>query len=153
MITEKSIEWMKARKRDKPFFLMCHHKAPHRSWECHPKHKNLYTEDIKVPETFDDDYKNRVKAAAYAKIRVAEDLTYGDLGLVQPEGGSEVGELMAPELSRIRERKIPHNEDMSKIRLIDKDTGENYIFKTQDELRHFKYQRYMKRYQNHRVDR
>ena len=51
----------------KPFFLMCHHKAPHRSWEFDPKHQDLYQNDIALPETFDDDYKNRAKAAAAAK--------------------------------------------------------------------------------------
>jgi arylsulfatase A-like enzyme len=146
IITDQSIEWMQNRKKDKPFFLMCHHKAPHRSWECDPKHKNLYQEDVKVPETFDDDYKNRAKAAGLAKFKVATDLTYYDLGLVQPEGGSEVGERLAPELPRISERKIPYPEDVTKMRLIDKDTGTVFTFKTQDELRHFKYQRYMKRY-------
>ncbi len=27
-----------------------------------------------------------------AKMRIKDDLTYDDLGLVQPEGGSEIGE-------------------------------------------------------------
>lgn len=53
------------------------------------KHKNLYTDPIRVPETYDDDYKNRAKAAKIAKMRVAEDLTYQDLGLVQPDGGKQ----------------------------------------------------------------
>jgi len=46
--------------------------------------------------------------------------------------------LMALELPRIRKRSIPHNAE-SKMRLIEKDTGENYIFKTEDKLGHFKY--------------
>ena len=54
------------------------------------------TEKIsKVPETFDDDYKNRAQAAAEAKIRVDADLTYFGLGLAQPDEGSEVGELIS----------------------------------------------------------
>ena len=32
------------------------------------------------------------KAAGAAKIRIREDLKYDDLGLVQPEGGVEVGQ-------------------------------------------------------------
>lgn len=121
---------------------MCHHKAPHRSWEYKREHKDLYKDDIKVPDTFTDDYKNRAKAARVAKTRVAEDLTFFDLGLVQPEGGSEVGEFVG-----IAEgRKIPFPEDVSQMVLIDVETGENYRFKTREELRHFKYQRYMQRY-------
>ena len=122
---------------------MCHHKAPHREWEPHPKNRNLFNDDIVVPETFDDDYKNRAKAAAEAKMRIKDDMKYADLGLVQPEGGSEVGERVRPEMSH---RKIPNPDDVSKLRLIDKDTGEIYTFKTKEELGQFKYQRYIKRY-------
>jgi arylsulfatase A-like enzyme len=145
IITDKSIKWLTERQKGKPFLLMCHHKAPHRSWECHPKHKQMFRdEDIKVPDTFTDDYKNRAKAAAMAKMRVESDLTYFDLGLVQPEGGIEVGER---ETERAEGRKIPMPDDVTTMRpLIDKETGDKFAFKTRDELSHFKYQRYMKRY-------
>lgn len=143
IITSKCIKWLNSRDENKPFFLMCHHKAPHREWEPHPKNRNLFNEDIIVPETFDDDYKNRAKAAAEAKMRIKDDMKYADLGLVQPEGGSEVGERVRPEMSH---RKIPNPDDVSKLRLIDKDTGEIYTFKTKEELGQFKYQRYIKRY-------
>ncbi|GAB3487725.1 sulfatase family protein [Marinomonas epiphytica] len=143
IITDKSIEWLKQTNEDKPFFLMCHHKAPHRSWEAHPKNRHLYQEDIKVPETFSDDYKNRAKAAAAAKMRVDGDITYFDLGLVQPEGGSEVGEIA---VEGSKDRKIPHPEDLTDFKLIDKDTGEVFTFETHESLSHFKYQRYIKRY-------
>ncbi|KFY90979.1 hypothetical protein V498_05718 [Pseudogymnoascus sp. VKM F-4517 (FW-2822)] len=173
IITDKSLDWLKKRDQTKPFFLMCHHKAPHRSWECDPKHADLYTKDVKVPETFDDDYKNRARAAAEAKMKVDTDLTYYDLGLAQPDGGSEVGELvnLASTLRKIPNpegvtklrlidrsevgelvnlastlRKIPNPEDVTKLHLIDKQTAEVFTFKTNAELRHFKYQRYIKRY-------
>jgi arylsulfatase A-like enzyme len=146
VITDQSIDWISNRQKDKPFFLMCHHKAPHRSWECDPKHRHLYQENVKVPETFDDDYKTRALAAAQAKMKVSTDLTYHDLGLVQPDGGSEVGELLVPNRPAFNQRKVPYLEDVTQIRLIDKDSGEVFTFKSQDELRYFKYQRYMKRY-------
>lgn len=143
LITNKSLDWIKARDTSKPFFLMCHHKAPHRSWECHPRHRELYKEDIKVPETYDDDYKNRAKGAAAAKMRVDADLTYFDLGLAQPDGGMEVGEPVRP---GEWERKVPCPSDVTGMRLVDRDTGEAFTFSSQQELRHWKYQRYMKRY-------
>lgn len=143
VITDKCLNWLDDRDREKPFFLMCHHKAPHREWEHHPKHAGLYQDDIAVPDTFDDDYRNRAKAASEAKMRIRDDMKYRDLGLVQPEGGSEVG-------VRVKngdiERKIPHPEDPSDLRLIDRATGEVFTFETQAELAHFKYQRYLKRY-------
>lgn len=143
IITDKCLNWINTRDKAKPFFMMCHHKAPHRSWECDAKHKNFYMNDVKVPETFDDDYKNRARAAKVAKMRVESDLTFFDLGLVQPDGGIEVGE---PSAWGSSIRKIPYPSDVTKLKFIDKDTGEIFTFKTQDELRYFKYQRYLKRY-------
>ncbi|KAK2737497.1 mucin-desulfating sulfatase (n-acetylglucosamine-6-sulfatase) [Colletotrichum kahawae] len=142
IITDKCLDFIdKTKDTGKPFFVMCHHKAPHRSWECDDKHKNLYTDPIRVPETYDDDYKNRAKAAKIAKMRVAEDLTYQDLGLVQPDGGNRVGERVVQE-SNSAQRKIPTDAK----RLIDKEDGTVFTFKNGDDLAHFKFQRYMQRY-------
>lgn len=124
---------------------MCHHKAPHRSWEFHPRHRHLYTDQIRVPETFTDDYRNRAQAAKLAKMRVAEDLTYGDLGLMQPEGGGQVGERVAQEGASVH-RKVPAPTDVSMLKLIDKEDGRSYTFKTSADLAEFKFQRYMQRY-------
>lgn len=143
IITDKSIDWLDRRDPSKPFFLMCHHKAPHREWEPHPKNRELYQDDIAIPETFDDDYKNRARAAAEAKMRIKDDMKYADLGLVQPEGGAEVGERTMPGSTQ---RKIPNPDDVSGLRLIDKDTGEVFTFADKQQLAHFKYQRYLKRY-------
>ncbi|KAL2817206.1 alkaline-phosphatase-like protein [Aspergillus granulosus] len=148
IITDKSLDWVKSRDKDRPFFLMCHHKAPHRSWECDPKHRHLYLEPVRLPDTFTDEYKNRARAAKVAKMRVAEDLTYGDLGLAQPEGGSAlVGEKMI-DAWWWNDRKVPAPgpEDVTKLRLIDKEDGTVFTFKTTQELAEFKFQRYMQRY-------
>lgn len=152
IITDKSLNWIDSvlaqqavTGERQPFFLMCHHKAPHRSWECHDRHKNMYTDPIRVPETFGDDYRNRAKAAKAAKMRVAEDLTYQDLGLVQPDGGDSVGERVQQEGSNAQ-RRVPAPADVTSLRLIDKDTGEVFTFATPGELAAFKFQRYMQRY-------
>lgn len=71
-------------------------------------------------------------------MRVDADLTYFDLGLVQPVGGSEVGEL-ASNTSTLRE--VPNPDDVTGLRLIDGDSGDAFTFKTNAELRHLKYQR------------
>ncbi|KAL4771844.1 alkaline-phosphatase-like protein [Aspergillus nidulans var. acristatus] len=148
IITDKSLNWIKVRDKDRPFFVMCHHKAPHRSWEHDPKHRHLYTDPIHLPDTFSDDYKNRAKAATVAKMRVAEDLTYGDLGLVQPEGGAA---LVGPKMIDswwFNDRKVPAPgpEDVKKLRLMAKEDGRVFTFDTPRELAEFKFQRYMQRY-------
>ena len=67
LITDMSLELLQQRDKERPFCLLCHHKAPHRSWEPDDKHALMYEdEDIPAPETFDDDYSNRASAAAAA---------------------------------------------------------------------------------------
>ncbi|GAA0758053.1 sulfatase [Ideonella azotifigens] len=143
IITEKASRFIRERDRSKPFFMMCHHKAPHRPWEPHPRHKHLFQERISVPDTFSDDYKNRARAAAAAKMRVADDMTYRDVGVVQPEGGREVGE---PQFPGAQMRKLPNPQNIRDVRLIDKDTGEVFTFQNEAAYTDWKFQRYMQRY-------
>lgn len=60
IITDLSLNWLRNRKKDQPFFLMMHHKAPHRNWM--PALKNLEMFDDKefpLPENFYDTYEGR----------------------------------------------------------------------------------------------
>jgi len=87
IITDYSLDWLRQRDPERPFCLMCHHKAPHRPWEPDDKHADMYEEiDIPVPETFDDDYANRASPAARAEMRIARDLNATDLKQPVPEG-------------------------------------------------------------------
>lgn len=146
IITDKCIDWMEKRDKSRPFYLMCHHKAPHRSWEYDEKHKDLYKDPVRLPDTFTDDYKNRANAAKVAKMRVAEDMTYNDLGIAQPEGPrGKIGEKMV-NTWWWTDRKIPAPEDVTSLKFICKNTGEVFTFKTKQELAEWKFQRYMQRY-------
>ncbi|KAH6669738.1 N-acetylglucosamine-6-sulfatase [Plectosphaerella plurivora] len=146
IITDKCLDFMKNRDKERPFFVMCHHKAPHRSWEYDPKHKDLYKDPVRLPDTFNDDYKNRARAAKVAKMRIADDITYNDLGIVQPEGPSSLIGSKMVDIWWWSDRKIPAPDDVTKMRLICKETGEVFTFKTPAELAEFKFQRYMQRY-------
>ena len=80
LITDKSLDFLRARDRERPFFLMCHHKAPHRHWEPDEKHADMYlNEDIPEPETLYDDYANRAAAAEAAEMRMGVHHTPLDL--------------------------------------------------------------------------
>jgi arylsulfatase A-like enzyme len=93
LITDMSIEWIKGRDKDRPFCLLCHHKAPHRPWEPDDQHALLYEDvDIPVPVTFDDDYRNRALAAAVATMRIDRDLNATDLKQPVPQGLSAAEE-------------------------------------------------------------
>ncbi|PYJ07809.1 MAG: sulfatase [Verrucomicrobia bacterium] len=87
IITDLSLKFLKNRPADKPFFLMCHHKAPHRPWQPDERHARLFENaDIPEPGTFNDDYKNRASAAAAATMRVDRDLNKTDLKQDPPPG-------------------------------------------------------------------
>ncbi len=87
LVADFSIAFLEKRPRDKPFFLMCHHKAPHRPWQPDAKHAKQW-ENVQVPEpeTFNDDYAGRSDAAREATMRIDKDLTPGDLKQKPPEG-------------------------------------------------------------------
>ncbi len=75
MVTELSLNWLKQRDPNKPFLLMCQHKAPHRSFAPALRHLNLY-KDVKFPEppTLFDDYANR--SATLAKNTMSIDSSF-----------------------------------------------------------------------------
>ncbi len=90
LITDFSLEFLQNRPKDKPFFLMCHHKAPHRPWQPDEKHAKQF-ENVQIPEpkTFDDEQSNfatRSDAAREATMRIDRDLTPTDLKRAPPEG-------------------------------------------------------------------
>ncbi|OON95079.1 MAG: sulfatase [Candidatus Epulonipiscioides saccharophilum] len=138
IITDMSLDFIKGRDKDKPFLLMCHHKAPHRPWIPSEKYKDLYNDvEIPQPETFNDDYSTRCDAAREAEMTVDHDLTYRDLKLVPPEGQVKV----AP-----RFNKIAPPESLDGYTLTPVETGIPVSFNSYEELKNFKYQRYMKDY-------
>lgn len=87
LTTDKSLAWLKGRDAAKPFMLMCHFKAPHRSWEPDAKHAKMYEEaDIPRPATLDDDWATRSAAAPRATMTVDKDLSRFDLKMDPPAG-------------------------------------------------------------------
>ena len=85
IITDLSIDFLKNRPKDKPFFLMCHHKAPHRSWEPDEKHRTMFAgKQIPEPKTLWDDYATRTDAIRECRQKVFYDLTRRDLKLQPP---------------------------------------------------------------------
>jgi arylsulfatase A-like enzyme len=83
--TDLAIEFLKNRPKDKPFFLMCHNKAPHRSWEPDAKHKAMFAgKKIPEPATLRDDYATRADALRECRQKVFEDMTRRDLKFEPP---------------------------------------------------------------------
>jgi arylsulfatase A-like enzyme len=87
VITDLSVEFLEHRPKDKPFFLMCHHKAPHRSWEPDAKYAALFrSRVIPEPPTLWDDYATRTDAIRECRQKVFYDLSRRDLKLQPPPG-------------------------------------------------------------------
>jgi arylsulfatase A-like enzyme len=83
--TDLGIEWLKTRPKDKPFFLMLHHKAPHRAWEPAERHIAMFKDKVfPEPDTLWDDYATRPAALPANQQTVARDLTRRDLKLTPP---------------------------------------------------------------------
>jgi len=74
IITDKSIEWLENRDRNKPFCLMVHHKAQHRNWMADTTNLRLFEDrNFPLPDTFFDDYEGRPAAAAQ-EMSIASDI-------------------------------------------------------------------------------
>lgn len=86
--TDIALDWL-SEKRDpaKPFLLMIHNKAPHRTWM--PALKYLhFLDDVNVPEppTLFDDYQGRTPSAAKQEMTIAQHLQMSyDLKMDPPE--------------------------------------------------------------------
>ena len=86
ILTDLSLDWIAARDPTRPFCLLLHHKAPHRSWEPDARHQALYAaEEMREPVTFRDDYTNRSTAASRARMRMT-DLWPEDVKETPPAG-------------------------------------------------------------------
>ncbi|MCX6996874.1 MAG: sulfatase [Kiritimatiellaeota bacterium] len=87
IITDLSLDFLKNRPQDKPFFLMCHHKAPHRNWQPDEKHKALFADKvIPEPATLRDDYAGRADALRECTQKVLENLNTSDTKGPPPTG-------------------------------------------------------------------
>jgi arylsulfatase A-like enzyme len=85
VVTDLALEFLDHRPRDKPFFLMLHHKAPHRPWEPRETYRRQFVDRwIPEPDTFWDGYETRGAALHANEQRVADDLTRRDLKLEPP---------------------------------------------------------------------
>ena len=64
IITDMCEDWLRARPTDRPFFLMCHHKAPHDFWEYPKRHEHDFDRvDIPLPDTLFEDRSHRSVAS------------------------------------------------------------------------------------------
>jgi len=86
--TDLALDWLKnKRDKEKPFLMLYHQKAPHRTWMPEKKYLDLFDDrTFTPPANFFDDYENRPVAAEH-EMGIFEhmDLVY-DLKMLDEEG-------------------------------------------------------------------
>ncbi|MCY1722813.1 sulfatase [Prolixibacteraceae bacterium Z1-6] len=89
--TDIALDWLKnKRQQDKPFLMLYHQKAPHRTWMPEKKYLDLFDDTtFTPPANFFDEYENRPVAAEH-EMGIFEhmDLVY-DLKMLDEEGEIE----------------------------------------------------------------
>ena len=152
LTTEKSLKWLEHRDKSKPFFLMCQHKAPHRTFAPALRHLgSLDDVEIPEPETLFDDYANRSPTLADNEMEVDRHLTWDyDLKIRQQE-------LSGAELHSFRDYGTPEYNRMNSAQK--KKWGEHFLPRNKsfiDDVKagnlndkqvvQWKYQRYIRNY-------
>lgn len=144
IITDKGIDYLEKRDKDKPFCLLLHHKAVHRIWMSDIPHLHWYEEvNFPLPETFWDDYTGRRAAAAQEmSIDKDMDLVY-DLKMLDPGIDSRLKQAyIHGEIARMTPQQRAEWDavygPLTQQFLADSLTGK--------ELAEWKYQRYMRDY-------
>ncbi len=129
IITDQALNWLEQREGEKPFFLMCQHKAPHGKWEPALRHLELF-DGIEVPEppTLFDDYSGRSAASAGHAMGIADHIGPSRLML-------RYSSKFTPEQLKVFDGYFrPRNEALEKANL----TGKERV--------RWNYQRYIKNY-------
>lgn len=152
LTTDKALKWLDGRDQEKPFFLMCQHKAPHRTFAPAIRHLGVFDDvEIPEPETLFDDYANRSKTLmgnemeidrhfdwAYdAKVRKDE---RGGIELPAPDryGTPEYNRMNAQQKKKWDDYYGPRNQNFLK----QFEAGEL----SEKEIVQWKYRRYMRNY-------
>ncbi len=142
IITDDAIDWIKNGRNDSlPFFMMVHHKAPHRNWMPPLRHVNKYDSvQFPLPDTYFPDFKNQ-KAAQEQLQTIYTDMYEGhDLKISKEYGSTELAsnpwttdfERMNPEQRKQwHEAYLPKNNAFWKADLhgkeLDEYKGQRYL--------------------------
>ena len=149
IVTDMALDWLKENVGgERPFMLMCQHKAPHRTWMPALRHLSLY-DDVEIPEpaTLFDDYADNASPARFHEMGIDGHLNlvadcfgpklanWNPTGKSMDRSGIRNKQKMTPEqLSTWDAAFEPKNNELRKLKL----TGK--------ELVRWKYHRYIRNY-------
>ena len=149
IITENSLKWLKNRDPDKPFMLMCQHKAPHRNWSPPARHFSLYKGvDVPEPDTLFDDYSGRSPLLKQNEMSLKDHFHWG-------HDTKFHGDVLFPEhFQKLPNREYARMTDAQKAAWDEAYESENQDFirrmraekMSEQDIVRWKYQRYIKDY-------
>jgi len=85
IITDEGIAFIENSDDTKPFFLMLHHKAPHRNWQPDIKHLGVFEgKDFPLPKNLEDSYEEKSDASREQEMSIARHMSL-DYDLKMPE--------------------------------------------------------------------
>lgn len=152
LTTDKAVAWLDSRDTSKPFFLMCQHKAPHRTFSPALRHLGAF-DDKKIPEpdSLFDDYSQRADLLAKNEMEIDRHFDWAYDAKVRKDERGDI-ELPAPdrygtpEYSRMtpmqRKEWDAHFAPKNKTFLADFKAGKL----THRDVVRWKYRRYMRNY-------
>jgi arylsulfatase A-like enzyme len=86
VVTDLCIRWLEERDPQKPFFLMCHYKAPHDRWTSAERFDDWYREEqVPEPPNLHDDYADRFSRAGEVWSTIERMVPDRYLSHVEPE--------------------------------------------------------------------
>lgn len=152
LTTDKALDWLDHRDKTKPFFLMCQHKAPHRTFAPALRHLGEF-DDVEIPEPDNlfDNYANRSGTLAKNEMEIDRhfDWAYdakvrrderGDVKLPKPDryGTPEYNRMTPAQKAKWNAHFEPRNQQF----LADYKAGKL----SHKDLVRWKYRRYMRNY-------
>ncbi|MEN8773969.1 MAG: sulfatase [Akkermansiaceae bacterium] len=148
--TDKAIKWLDKRDKEKPFFLMCQHKAPHRTFAPALRHLKAF-DGVIIPEppTLFDEYKNRSGTLAKNEMEIDRHFDWTYDAKVRKDERNEVKLPGSDRYGMVEYRRMsePQKKEW------DAHFGpENKVFiekvptMSHKDIVRWKYQRYMKNY-------
>lgn len=145
IITDETIDWIKnKRDPDKPFAVLYHQKAPHRNWQPAPEYLNLYDDvTFDLPQNFFDNYEGRGSAAKEQKMQIHGHARWGhDFKMIVAPNGDSTS------FYNQLKRMTPQQREtwLAAYRPKNEEFRANYPNMTEEEIAHWKYNRYIKDY-------
>ncbi len=150
IVTDLAVEWLdKNRDKNKPFLLMCQHKAPHRCWMPAPEHLNLYDDiEIPVPSTLFDKHKDDAPAARNQEMEIDRHMHIVYDLFTDPPKGWDGEPNLRTDKSGVKNMQKMTPEQLAVWHAAYKDENEAFAAAelSGDDLVRWKYQRYAKNY-------